>query len=197
MNLLENGSFRVYCTVYEYPQITCRYLTDFWHYSFVFLFFSVLFCFSFQFCLFCTIILKKLDMVCCAWNLNIFNNETLFYEAKKLQKCHDILRMSHCILWCHFHCIWWINKWWQEMLMRFLDVASFPKTFSEQNKQWGLSLKVKRKKAKKKCKGTSPPTINDHRGTLHLQSGKKKKAHVIAGFVSLQLLKGVTITLVM
>lgn len=34
--------------------------------------------------------------------------------------------MSHCILWCHFHCIWWINKWWQKMLMRFLDVAFVP-----------------------------------------------------------------------
>lgn len=75
-------------------------------------------------------------MVCCAWNLNIFNNETLFYEAKKQQKCHDILRMSHCILWCHFHCIWWMNKWWQKMLMRFSDVAFVPqkkKPSSEQN----------------------------------------------------------------
>lgn len=66
-------------------------------------------------------------MVCCAWNLNIFNNETSFYEAKKQQKCHDILRMSHCILWCHFHCIWWINKWWKTMLMRFVDMAFIPR----------------------------------------------------------------------
>lgn len=45
MNLLENGSFRVYCTVYEYPQITCCYMIDFGHYSFCF----VLFCFVFLF----------------------------------------------------------------------------------------------------------------------------------------------------
>lgn len=31
INLLEQGSFRVYCTVYKYPQITCCYLTDFGH----------------------------------------------------------------------------------------------------------------------------------------------------------------------
>lgn len=61
MNLLENGSFRVYCTVYEYPQITCCYLTDFGHYSFFVRFFFVC-----LFCFFCTIILTKLDMVCCA-----------------------------------------------------------------------------------------------------------------------------------
>lgn len=37
MHLLENCDFRVYCTVYDYPQIT-RYLTDFGHYSYVFYF---------------------------------------------------------------------------------------------------------------------------------------------------------------
>lgn len=36
MNLLENGSFRVYCTVYEYPQITCCYMIDFWTLPFLF-----------------------------------------------------------------------------------------------------------------------------------------------------------------
>lgn len=129
MNLLENGSFRVYCTVYEYPQITCCYMIDFWTLPFLFCFVQFFFFFSFFdfFCSFCTIVLKKLDMVCCAWNLNIFNNETSFYEAKKQQKCHDILRMSHCILWCHFHCIWWINKWWKKMLMRFVDMAFIPR----------------------------------------------------------------------
>lgn len=43
MNLLENGSFRVYCTVYEYPQITRCYLTDFGHYSFCFLILFILY----------------------------------------------------------------------------------------------------------------------------------------------------------
>lgn len=43
MNLLENGSFRVYCTVYEYLQITCCYLTDFGHYSFCFFIFIILY----------------------------------------------------------------------------------------------------------------------------------------------------------
>lgn len=72
-------------------------------------------------------------MVCCAWNLNIFNNETSFYEAKKQQKCHDILRMSHCILWCHFHCIWWINKWWKKNVNVILWFGFCPKTFSTKN----------------------------------------------------------------
>lgn len=122
----------------------------------------VLFCFSFSFlffnffCSFCTIILKKLDMVCCAWNLNIFNNETSFYEAKKQQKCHDILRMSHCILWCHFHCIWWINKWWKKMLMRFVDMAFIPRhslslcvCASRITNKLGLLLWIALQKAKK------------------------------------------------
>lgn len=80
-------------------------------------------------------------MVCCAWNLNIFNNETSFYEAKKKekkkqQKCHDILRMSHCILLCHFHCIWWINKWWQKTLMWVFGMAFRPQDiFNENSKE--------------------------------------------------------------
>lgn len=46
----------IYCTVYEYLQKTC-YLTGFWTLRFFYLNF---------FALFCTIILKKLTMVCCA-----------------------------------------------------------------------------------------------------------------------------------
>lgn len=71
---VRNGDFRVYCTVYEYPQITCCYLIGFGHYSYVFLFLFILY-HSF----------KNLIMVCCAWYLTIFNNGTSFYEAKKQQ----------------------------------------------------------------------------------------------------------------
>lgn len=145
MNLLEKyGSFRVYCTVYDYPQITRCYLINFEHDKlFLFVWFDL-----FIFILYHTF----QQMVGCAWNLNIFKYKkttTLFYEAKKQQKCHDILRMSHCILWCHFHCIWWINKWWQKMLMRFLDVAFVPRHSVMNNEPalWrsGLVLWVKLK----------------------------------------------------
>lgn len=77
MNLLENGSFRVYCTVYELSSNNMLLFDLLWTLQFFLLFY---------FCLFFTITLKKLIMVCCAWNLNIFNNETLFYEAKKGNK---------------------------------------------------------------------------------------------------------------
>lgn len=66
MNLLEHGSFRVYCTVYEYPQITRCYLTNFGHYN-CFVCFYVYF-----------VPLRIWIWFVCAWNLNIFNNETSF-----------------------------------------------------------------------------------------------------------------------
>lgn len=54
MNLLEKyGSFRVYCTVYDYPQITHCYLIDFEHDKlFLFVWFDL-------FILFCTMLFNK------------------------------------------------------------------------------------------------------------------------------------------
>lgn len=120
-------------------------------------------------------------MVCCAWNLNIFNNETSFYEAKKQQKCHDILRMSHCILWCHFHCIWWINKWWKKMLMRFVDMAFIPRhslslCASRITNKLGLLLWIALQKAKKQQQH-----INETKGApcdTHRCSTGNRKAFV-------------------
>lgn len=41
--------------------------------------------------------------------------------------------MSHCILLCHFHCIWWINKWWQKTLMWFFGMAFRPQDIFNEN----------------------------------------------------------------
>lgn len=101
INLLENGDLRFYYTVYDYLQITRCYLMSFWALYLCVLLFILYHSY------------KEIDygLLCMK---PTFQQLALFYEAKKQQKCNRILRMIHCILWCHFHCTWWINKWWEE-----------------------------------------------------------------------------------
>lgn len=47
-------------------------------------------------------------------NLNVFQNDWTFYEAKNLHKNEPLCTMMP------YHCTWWINKWGQKLSRLFI-----------------------------------------------------------------------------